>query len=589
MSTSLMANYARIGLTFERGEGSHLYTADGERYLDFGCGIGVTSLGHAHPHVVAALEAQSRQLWHVSNLYEIPPQARLAERLTAATFADRVLFCNSGAEAMECALKLARIYQTSRGAPERYRVVTFRNAFHGRTLATIAAGGQAKHLKGFEPAIDAFDQVDLGDLDATRAAIGDETAALLVEPVQGEGGVFPASDDFLRGLRAVCDEAGLVLIFDEVQCGVGRTGRLFAHEWAGVTPDIMAVAKALGNGFPIGACLAREEVAAAMVPGSHGTTFGGNPLASAVGNAVLDVVLGDGFLDKVQEMGTLLTERLIALAGNKSVYTGVRGRGLMLGLECVTPNMELFAALRENKLLALPADGNVLRMLPPPHHRRGRDRRGLRRAGTGLGPGGYVTAPRHFLDFDGIDAATLRATIDRARTLKGRNGAAPLAGKTLAAIFESPSTRTRVSFEVAMDELGGKTIAMTASDMQLGRGETIEDTARVLSRYVDAIALRTRSHKTLLALAEGASVPVINALSDRSHPCQLVADVMTYEEHRGPIAGRTVAWLGDGNKHGRDLGADGRALRLQPAPGLPGRVPAGSRNRRLGQGAGRGR
>ena len=244
-------------------------------------------------------------------------------------------------------------------------MVTFRNAFHGRTLATIAAGGQAKHLKGFEPAIDAFDQVDLNDLDATRAAIGDETAALLVEPVQGEGGVFPASDDFLQGLRGLADEAGLVLIFDEVQCGVGRTGRLFAHEWAGVTPDIMAVAKALGNGFPIGACLAREEVAAAMVPGSHGTTFGGNPLASAVGNAVLDVVLGDGFLDKVQEMGTLLTERLTALAGNKSVYTGVRGRGLMLGLECVTPNMELFAALRENKLLALPADGNVLRMLPP--------------------------------------------------------------------------------------------------------------------------------------------------------------------------------------------------------------------------------
>ena len=365
MSTSLMANYGRFDLTFERGEGSYLYTADGERYLDFGCGIGVTSLGHAHPHVVAALEDQARQLWHVSNLYHIPPQARLAEQLTAASFADRVLFCNSGAEAVECALKLARIYQTSQGAPERYRVITFRNAFHGRTLATIAAGGQAKHLKGFEPAVDAFDQVDLGDLDATRAAVGDDTAAIMVEPVQGEGGVYPASDEFLKGLRALADEAGLVLIFDEVQCGVGRTGRLFAHEWAGVAPDIMAVAKALGNGFPIGACLAREEVAAAMVPGSHGTTFGGNPLASAVGNAVLDVVLGEGFLDSVQKKGAQLTERLTALAGNKSVYTGVRGRGLMLGLECVIPNMELLTALRENKVLALPADGNVLRMLPP--------------------------------------------------------------------------------------------------------------------------------------------------------------------------------------------------------------------------------
>ena len=365
MSTSLMANYGRFDLTFERGEGSYLYTADGARYLDFGCGIGVTSLGHAHPLVVAALEAQSKELWHVSNLYHIPPQARLAERLTAASFADRVLFCNSGAEAMECAIKLARIYQTSRGAPERYRVVTFRNAFHGRTLATIAAGAQAKHLKGFEPAVDAFDQVDLNDLDATRAAIGDETAALLVEPIQGEGGVHPATDAFLQDLRALADEAGLVLIFDEVQCGVGRTGRLFAHEWAGVTPDIMAVAKALGNGFPIGACLAREEVAAAMVPGSHGTTFGGNPLATAVANAVLDVVLADGFLDTVQKNAALLTERLTALAGNKSVYTGVRGRGMMLGLECVVPNMELLGALRENKVLALPADSNVLRMLPP--------------------------------------------------------------------------------------------------------------------------------------------------------------------------------------------------------------------------------
>lgn len=365
MSTSLMANYARFDLTFARGEGAYLYTADGERYLDFGCGIGVTSLGHAHPHVVAALEGQAKQLWHVSNLYHIPPQARLAERLTAASFADRVLFCNSGAEAMECALKLARIYQTSRGETGRYRTITFRNAFHGRTLATIAAGGQAKHLKGFEPAVDAFDQVELGDLDAARAAIGDETAAILVEPVQGEGGVHPASDAFLRGLRALCDEAELVLIFDEVQCGVGRTGRLFAHEWAGVAFDVMSLAKALGNGFPIGACLAREEVAAAMVPGSHGTTFGGNPLACAVGNAVLDVVLEDGFLDKVQETSARLSERLTAMAGNKSVYTGVRGRGLMLGLECVVPNMELLGALREEKVLALPADGNVLRMLPP--------------------------------------------------------------------------------------------------------------------------------------------------------------------------------------------------------------------------------
>ena len=365
MSTSLMANYARFDLTFERGEGAHLFTADGDRYLDFGCGIGVTSLGHAHPRAVATLEAQAKRLWHVSNLYEIEPQARLADRLATHSFADRVFFCNSGAEAVEAALKLARIYQTSRGAPERHRVVTFRNAFHGRTLATIAAGGQAKHLKGFEPAVDAFDQVDLNDLEAARAAVTDRTAALLVEPVQGEGGIHVADDAFLRGLRVLADEAGLVLIFDEVQCGVGRTGRLFAHEWAGVAPDVMAVAKALGNGFPIGACLAREAVAAALVPGSHGTTFGGNPLACAVGNAVLDVVLADGFLDHVRETGAALKDRLATLAGNGAVFTGVRGRGLMLGLECAVPNLDLLAALRENRLLALPADGNVLRMLPP--------------------------------------------------------------------------------------------------------------------------------------------------------------------------------------------------------------------------------
>ncbi len=365
MSTSLMANYARFGLEFVRGEGPYLHEAGGARYLDFGCGIGVTSLGHAHPRTVEALERQAGRLWHVSNLYEIGPQARLAERLTAASFADRVLFCNSGAEAVEAALKLARIYQTSRGAPERYRTVTFRSAFHGRTLATIAAGGQAKHLKGFEPAVDAFDQVELNDLAAARAAVGPETAAILVEPVQGEGGINVAEDAFLQGLRALADEAGLVLIFDEVQCGIGRTGRLFAHEWAGVQPDVMALAKALGNGFPIGACLAREAVAAAMVPGSHGTTFGGNPLACEVGNAVLDVILEDGFLARVRETGAQLQRRLAGLVGNGRVFTGVRGRGLMLGLECAVPNMELLAALRENHLLALPADGNILRLLPP--------------------------------------------------------------------------------------------------------------------------------------------------------------------------------------------------------------------------------
>ena len=365
MSSAVMSNYARVALSFERGEGPYLFDADGRRYLDFGCGIGVTGLGHAHPDVVAALNAQAAKLWHVSNIYEIEPQARLAERLVAHSFADAVFFCNSGGEAVEACLKLARIYHDKSGHAERYRVITFDNAFHGRTLASIAAGGQEKHLKGFAPVMDGFDHVPFGDLAAAEAAVTDRTAAILVEPIQGEGGIHAADAAFLKGLRALADRTGILLIYDEVQCGMGRTGKLFAHEWAGAAPDAMAIAKALGNGFPIGACLARQAVAEALTPGSHGSTFGGNPLATAVGNAVLDVVLADGFLDHVQRIGALLRERVAALAGNGNVFDSVRGVGLMLGLQCVAPNLELMTALRNQGLLTVVAEGNSLRLLPP--------------------------------------------------------------------------------------------------------------------------------------------------------------------------------------------------------------------------------
>jgi acetylornithine/N-succinyldiaminopimelate aminotransferase len=364
--SALYETFARAPLAFERGEGSWLVTGDGERYLDFAGGIAVNSLGHGHPHLVAALTEQAAKLWHVSNLYEIPGQSRLGERLVEATFADKVFFTNSGAEALECAIKTARRYQYVNGQPERFRIVTFEGAFHGRTLATIAAGGQKKYLEGFGPKVEGFDQVPFGDEAALEKAIGPETAAILVEPVQGEGGIRPASGAFLKKLRELCDRHGLLLIYDEVQCGIGRTGKLFAYEWSGVAPDIMAIAKGIGGGFPMGACLATDAAAVGMTPGVHGTTFGGNPLAMAVGNAVLDVVLADGFLDEVSRKALLLKQGLAAVADEfPTAIEEIRGVGLMLGIKCRLPNAAVNMSLREHKLLAVPAGDNVLRLLPP--------------------------------------------------------------------------------------------------------------------------------------------------------------------------------------------------------------------------------
>jgi acetylornithine/N-succinyldiaminopimelate aminotransferase len=364
--SALFETFARAPLAFDRGEGSWLITEDGQRYLDFAGGIAVNSLGHGHPKLVAALTEQAGKLWHTSNLYQIPGQTRLAERLVANSFAGKVFFTNSGAEALECAIKTARRYHYVNGRPERYRTITFEGAFHGRTLATIAAGGQQKYLEGYGPKVEGFDQVAFDDIDAAERTITSETAAILLEPVQGEGGIrdFPAQS--LKRLRELCYQHGLLLIFDEVQCGVGRTGKLFAHEWAGVNPDLMAIAKGIGGGFPMGACLATEEAAAAMTPGVHGTTFGGNPLAMAVGNAVLDVVLEEGFLEEISRKGLLLKQGLASIADEfPEVIEGIRGTGLLLGLKCKAPNTELMAALREQKLLSVPAGENVLRLLPP--------------------------------------------------------------------------------------------------------------------------------------------------------------------------------------------------------------------------------
>jgi acetylornithine/N-succinyldiaminopimelate aminotransferase len=364
--SALFETFARVPLSFDRGEGSWLITEDGQRYLDFAGGIAVNSLGHGHPKLVAALTEQAGKLWHTSNLYQIPGQTRLAERLVENTFADKVFFTNSGAEALECAIKTARRYHYVNGRPERFRTITFEGAFHGRTLATIAAGGQQKYLEGYGPKVEGFDQVAFDDIDAADKAITGETAAILIEPVQGEGGIREVPAQSLKRLRELCDEHGLLLIFDEVQCGIGRTGKLFAHEWAGVTPDLMAIAKGIGGGFPMGACLATDEAAAAMTPGVHGTTFGGNPLAMAVGNAVLDVVLDEGFLDEVRRKGLLMKQGLAAIADEfPEVIETIRGSGLMLGVKCKAPNAKVAAALRDQKLLSVPAGDNVLRLLPP--------------------------------------------------------------------------------------------------------------------------------------------------------------------------------------------------------------------------------
>jgi acetylornithine/N-succinyldiaminopimelate aminotransferase len=367
-ATHVMGTYGRQDVVFERGEGSWLISTTGERYLDFGSGVAVNALGHAHPHLVEALTKQATTLWHTSNLYRVAGQETLSERLCAATFADKVFFCNSGAEACEGAIKTARRFHYVNGQPQRNRIITFKGAFHGRTLATIAAAGNEKYLDGFGPDMPGFDSLPFGDHAALEAAITPETAAIMVEPIQGEGGIRVVPNQCLQGLRALCDKHGLLLIFDEVQSGVGRTGKLFAHQWTDITPDVMAIAKGIGGGFPVGAVLATADAAKGMVPGTHGSTFGGNPLAMAVGNAVLDVILKPGFLDAVQQTALRLKQELARIKDEHAdMVEEVRGSGLLLGLR-LKPAFaagDLVKAATAEKLLTVGAGDNVVRLIPP--------------------------------------------------------------------------------------------------------------------------------------------------------------------------------------------------------------------------------
>ncbi|QDO99723.1 aspartate aminotransferase family protein [Ferrovibrio terrae] len=360
-----MSTYARQDLAFERGEGSYLFTADGRRYLDFGSGIAVTSLGHAHPHLVQAVQAQAAKLWHTSNLFRIPEQERLAQRLVDNSFADKAFFCNSGAEANEGAVKCARKYFAVSGKPEKFRIITFEGAFHGRTLAMLAATNNAKYLDGFGPKVEGFDQVEFS-LKAAKAAITPETAAIMIEPIQGESGIRSVPTEMLRGLRQLCDEHDLLLILDEVQTGMGRTGKLFAYEWSGITPDIISLAKGLGGGFPVGAVLATAEAAKGMTPGTHGTTFGGNIMSMTAGNAVLDVMLEPGFFDGVQKRSSYFMQQLVMLKDRyPEVIEDVRGQGFLMAVKTKIPNTEFQTALRDEHMLGVLAGDNTLRLIPP--------------------------------------------------------------------------------------------------------------------------------------------------------------------------------------------------------------------------------
>lgn len=366
----LLPVYARSNYSFDRGEGSYLFDKEGKKYVDFAAGIAVNALGHSHPAMVKALQEQSEKLWHVSNMYHIDGAEELAEKIAKASgFAQYVFFCNSGAEAVECGIKMVRKYHFENGNPNKNRIITFEGAFHGRTMATISAAKKEKVTKGFGPLLDGFDQVPFNDLEAVKSAINENTGGILVEPIQGEGGIRIASIEFLQGLRKLCDEHGLLLFFDGVQCGMGRTGKFFSHEWADIKPDVVSSAKGIGGGFPLGACLCTKEVGAAMTPGSHGSTYAGGPLAIAVGNAVMDVMLADGFLDNVIELGEYFRERIAAIAEkNSGLIVEVRGKGLMLGIklneEKVANSADLVNELRAKGLLTVAAADNVVRLLP---------------------------------------------------------------------------------------------------------------------------------------------------------------------------------------------------------------------------------
>ena len=547
----------RYGLALVRGEGAKVYDPEGNEYLDFVGGLAVIALGHAHPAVAAAVAEQAAKLVHVSNLFYTEPQIQLARLLTENSFADQVFFCNSGAEANEAAIKLARKYFFDKHGPGRHKVVTMKDSFHGRTMATLAATAHPKFRHGFEPVLTGFSYVPFGDVAALAEAINDDTCAVMLEPIQGEGGVNEVTGQYLKEVSDLCKSKGVLLIFDEVQVGMGRTGKLFAYEHFGVAPDIMTLAKALANGLPIGAALAGREVAQSFSPGTHATTFGGTPLVTAAAKVVIETMIAPGFLDQVARVGGYFKDRLKALAEKYDFIREVRGLGLIIGLDLSFPGAGAREEMQKRGFLINCTQDTVLRFLPPPDHHRsgsgpvdpGAGRSLKRRSRQARG----VMSKRDFLTISDLSRDEVSALLKRAAEMKARrreertNGPCPLAGKTLGMVFNKPSTRTRVSFEVGVYELGGRMVFIEKDDTQISRREPLTHYARVLSRYLDGLIVRTFSHQELAELATWADMPVINALTDDYHPCQVLADLLTVVERQGSLDGIKAAWVGDGN------------------------------------------
>ena len=550
----LFQNYGRAPLCLIRGEGARVWDTDGKEYLDFVGGIAVDALGHSHPKIVGAIREQATALLQVSNLYQIPSQIHLAKLLVDHSFGDRAFFCNSGTEANEAAIKLVRKYAKETRATDVVDIITMRGAFHGRTLGALSATPNEKYQHGFEPLVPGFKYVPFGDVKAVERAVDNRTAAIMVEPIQGEGGVNVAPDGYLAVLRRLCDETGALLVFDEIQTGMGRTGRLWGYQHWGVEPDVMTLAKALASGIPIGAMVARDKVARVMMAGTHGTTFGGNPFATTVGVATFTTMLEDKLPERADRVGTHLMQRLRALAGDGSGDQGGPGQGL--------PDRHRPRSPRRPGRRCVPRSGPPRpdrRGEDPPHdaaaHRRRERRRP--RGGDRRGRPQATQAMKHLLSIADLSAEDVedlfRLAAEWKRRTKAREVGTPLAGHSQALVFEKPSLRTRVTFEVGMAQLGGASVYLAGQDIGLGRRESIADVARNLGRWVDVIVARTFAQATVDELARHAGIPVVNALSDHEHPCQALADFFTLWERGVDLRRVKLGWIGDGNNVSHSL------------------------------------
>ncbi len=569
-SKYVMHTYGRFPIAPIKGEGTRVWDTDGKAYLDFLSGIAVCSVGHCHPKVVAAIQEQASQLIHISNIFHIQNQAELAEFLVEHSCLDKVFFCNSGAEANEAAIKLARRYSRNVLGKERYEIITAERSFHGRTLTTVTATGQNKYQKGFEPLPSGFLYVPLNDIDALKKVISHRTCAIMLELIQGEGGVNPCEEEYLKAVRALCDENDIVLIFDEVQTGLGRTGKLFTYEHYNVEPDIMTLAKALGGGVPIGAMLAKDNIAKGFEPGSHGSTFGGNPLSCAAGLAAMRVIVEEDLPKKAHESGIYFMSKLEELKGKYPFIKESRGKGLMIGVELDIKDESIGKRAMERGLLLNCIGGKIIRFLPPLNVTRDEIDEAIMILDEVLASSSDTSEPetsiktissslkgRDLLTLHDFSSEEIEKIIDVAEFLKRAQKAGRshpiLAGKTLGMVFSKASTRTRVSFEVGILQLGGHALNLSPTDMQLSRGETIADTARILSRFVDGIMIRTYAHSDVEELAKYATIPVINGLTDLYHPCQVLGDLLTIKEKKGALKGLTLLYIGDGNNVAHSL------------------------------------